>query len=253
MAALYLRSLGYVLVEAANGEDAVRRVAETPCALILMDLNLPGIDGPEATRRIRGLTGVGSGVPIVGMTAADHDVRRRSCLDAGMNDVVDKVTLLSALPDLLRRFIGRPPKMAALSSTPRQAGRPTIDAPTIDAPSINDHLGVAELEQRLGLLGRQELAHAFAQFADQGRQTLADLERAWRDGRGAEAAALAHRLGGGAATFQLIGLRSILLGLDAALRQPAVDQAAVEDLVGRLKQTWPQTLAAFERWLDSGP
>jgi len=240
MAALYLRSLGYRIFEAASGEDAMRTALGAPLVLILMDLNLSGMDGLEAARRIRAL---GRTVPIVGMTAADHDGRRRSCLDAGMDELVDKVGLLSALPEVLRRFVTGAASGAARSEAALKAGPAEEDG----------ELDVAELNNRREIIGRVEMVRLFAGFSVQGRRTVGDLDRAWRDGRRGDAADLVHRLGGGAAMFQMVALHSVLARLEAALRRPAVDDGEVSRVVRRVvDHGWPRAEAAFERWLGSG-
>ena len=148
MAALYLRALGYQVVEAVDGEDAVRNIGETPCNLILMDLNLPGVDGLEATRQIRARSPGSSQIPIIGMTAAEHNERRQSCLDAGMNDVIDKVSLLPALPELLRRIV----RQASADASPP---RPWAIEPSAE----NSDLGVSELNSDILIRTEFRSAH----------------------------------------------------------------------------------------------
>lgn len=239
MAGLYLQSLRYQVIEAVDGEDAVRKAGDAPSDLILMDLNLPGIDGLEATRRIRALSGDISRVPIIGITAADHTERRPSCLDVGMDDVIDKVSLLSALPGLIRRFVGRRASGEASFSPPR----------TIEPAEENANLNLAELNCRLDLIGRDGLARAFEGFSDQGQRLLPEMTLAWREGRHGDSAAIAHWLCGSAATFQMVGLRSVLAGLETALRRPDIDEIEVSKRLDQLTKAWSRSVGAFEHWL----
>ena len=242
MAALYLRALRYRVVEAVDGEDAIRKVREAPCDLILMDLNLPGVDGPEATRRIRALGSWLTRIPIIGMTAADHNVRRQFCLDAGMNDVIDKVSLLPALPDLLRCFV-RPASVDASPPLPE----------AIEASRDNPELGVSELNCRLGLIGRDTMARTFEGFYSQGQRLLKELDVAWLEGRHSEAAAVTHQLCGGAATFQMISLHTTLADLETALRAPTICDEDVAAQLAQLSDTWTKSIAGFKAWLESHP
>ena len=75
---------------AANGADAVREAAANRYDLILMDVQMPLMDGLEATRRIRALPGVPADLPIIAMTA--HAMRGdwEKSLAAGMNDHLTK-------------------------------------------------------------------------------------------------------------------------------------------------------------------
>jgi len=247
MAALFLRSLGWQVVEAKDGECAVGEALGTPFDLVLMDLNLPGVDGPEATRRIRAIPdGEASRVPIIGMTAANHDERRQDCLDAGMDDVIDKVSLMSAIPGLLRRFAGR-----TAAAVPDLRSPPPPPANDLEARDTD--LGLGELNCRLDLIGRDEMARVFAGFSAQGTRHVAELGQAWREGRYGDAGAAAHRLAGGAATFQMIGVHGLLIRLETALRRPIVDGGEVSGLLDRVARAWPPSVAAFERWLAAGP
>jgi signal transduction histidine kinase/DNA-binding response OmpR family regulator len=75
---------------AANGVEAVQAVHQRNFDVILMDMQMPEMDGLEATKRIRQLGAMGRAVPIIAMTANAMQEDRRRCLEAGMNDFVAK-------------------------------------------------------------------------------------------------------------------------------------------------------------------
>lgn len=86
-----LERSGLPVTIAANGEEAVRAVKEKDFAAVLMDVQMPVMDGYEATRRIRKLEGSSqSSIPIIAMTAHAMTGDREGCLAAGMNDYVPK-------------------------------------------------------------------------------------------------------------------------------------------------------------------
>ena len=84
-----LEIVGCAVDVAEDGLAAVRRAAATDYRLILMEMQMPHLDGLEATRQIRQLPGRGA-IPIVAMTANAFDDDRQRCLDAGMDDFIAK-------------------------------------------------------------------------------------------------------------------------------------------------------------------
>ena len=77
---------------------------ENDVSLVLMDCQMPGMDGFEATRAIRAMNGHGSRVPIVAMTAASLTSARQQCLESGMNDFLVKPVKLDTLRAMIERW-----------------------------------------------------------------------------------------------------------------------------------------------------
>ncbi|MAT83434.1 MAG: hypothetical protein CMQ43_13820 [Gammaproteobacteria bacterium] len=100
-----LERLGWEADVAANGERAVESVTARRYELVLMDLQMPVMDGLEATRRIRDLPG-GGGLRIVAMTANAMEGDRESCLAAGMDDYLAKPVKLEELERVLAPLAG---------------------------------------------------------------------------------------------------------------------------------------------------
>jgi CheY-like chemotaxis protein len=102
---IQLTRLGYRVVEAAGGREAVEAVRQECPVLILMDLTMPVLDGYEATRLIRRIEGA-RGVVIVAFTALSSGASRASALAAGCDDFVRKHLGMKELSALLERHLG---------------------------------------------------------------------------------------------------------------------------------------------------
>jgi two-component system cell cycle response regulator DivK len=99
-----LQFSGYEVIEATSGEDGVRLAASEEPDLILMDLQLPGIDGAEALRRIR--AGERSReVPVVAVTAFAMDHDREDAFASGFTGYVEKPISIRRLPQQVKDFL----------------------------------------------------------------------------------------------------------------------------------------------------
>jgi two-component system, sensor histidine kinase and response regulator len=105
VAALVLRKRGYRVEVAADGEAAVERVASGGCDAVLMDCQMPVMDGYEATAEIRRREGAGAHVPIIAMTAHSMEGDRQRCIDAGMDDYLAKPLQPEELDRALARWV----------------------------------------------------------------------------------------------------------------------------------------------------
>jgi signal transduction histidine kinase/CheY-like chemotaxis protein len=90
LALAVLERAGHSVAVASDGEQAIRAVADEPFEVVLMDIQMPGMDGLSATRAIRALPGPESRIPIIAMSANVLPDEIRRCHEAGMNDHVGK-------------------------------------------------------------------------------------------------------------------------------------------------------------------
>jgi CheY-like chemotaxis protein len=105
-----LTRLGYAAHVASNGEEALKAIALHEYALVLMDCQMPLLDGFEATRRIRAEESEHGGgrLTIVAMTANAAEGDRERCLEAGMDDYLPKPIVREALEAMLRQRLAQP-------------------------------------------------------------------------------------------------------------------------------------------------
>jgi len=105
VAALLLRRQGHIVSVVEDGLAALEAVAEGEFDLVLMDMQMPGMDGIAATRAIRALSGGRGTLPIIAMTANAFHSDRELCLAAGMDDYVSKPIDLEALDRAIRQVL----------------------------------------------------------------------------------------------------------------------------------------------------
>jgi DNA-binding response OmpR family regulator len=121
---LYLQKAGYTVDRAATGQEGLDLAARQPPALILLDLNLPDMDGLDVCRKLRN----DSQVPILMLTARDDDVDKIVGLEVGADDYLTKPfnprELVARIRSILRR---------AAAPAPKTRGRKEIGTISIDA------------------------------------------------------------------------------------------------------------------------
>jgi two-component system sensor histidine kinase/response regulator len=176
-----------------RGSDAVARAASERFDLVLMDLNMPDMDGFTATRLIRQREGQGARVPIVAVTAHDASSHRDKCLHADMDDILTKPYTLEDCTRLLKRWLERD------SAVPAPVVKLATPSPKIESLASVDALAVASL-RKLRTGAHTDLYTRLVElFRSASAESLSQL-RAAMDGRDlAASAGVCHKLASSAA------------------------------------------------------
>jgi CheY-like chemotaxis protein len=157
VAAAMLGHLGYAVDVAANGREAVERVEAGPAyTAILMDCQMPELDGFEAAAAIRQRERDGQRVPIIALTAAAMSTDRERCLASEMDDYLAKPVRMELLERVLRRHQGLSPEPAAVAesaSASTQEGPIDLDALALLRAQVAPYAAGGEdvLRQMIGL------------------------------------------------------------------------------------------------------
>ena len=231
---------GYRNVEVAgNGREAVDSLARESYDVVLMDCQMPVLDGFAATAEIRRLPGAAAKVPVIAMTANAMKGDRERCLDAGMDDYLAKPIKPEEVFAAIERYV-------QLS----QAGVAQGAAAPVDSPAARDEPAVeeagvpaADFSAAIERLGGQDVWDEIAgMFADETRERLAILEKTLAAGDHDAVRHEAHTIKGGSAELLLEDIRELAHQLEVQGREGKLDGADV--LLGKLNAAFRQFCAA---------
>jgi PAS domain S-box-containing protein len=252
----FLQALGLTVDLAADGVLALQKMQRQGYDVVLMDMQMPVMDGLSATRAIRQLPGL-QALPIIAMTANAMAQDRERCIEAGMNDHIAKPIDVQELVAKLRRWAAPDAR-----GQPVSAASPRLSAAIQEPGWVAALAALDGLDARLGLRqtqGREALyREILARFVGSQRDAAAGVARALQGGRHDEAQRLAHTLKGLAAQIGALPLREQAERLETALRDGGSDPTALlaaiaaelprlcDGIAARLPATAPQTARAHD-------
>ncbi|MBI5108576.1 MAG: PAS domain S-box protein [Rhodocyclales bacterium] len=216
-----LHAVGLEVDTANDGREAVIRAEAGDYQLILMDMQMPNMDGLDATRAIRKMPGWGS-KPILAMTANAFDDDRRACEDAGMNDFIVKPVEADALYQTLHSWL-------ALSTHPLPVAA-AAERVAVPAANSGDSGGLPRalaefdgLDTARGLLvlrGKADLyLRLLRQLARGHREDALEMRKDFAAGRVDAVRQRAHALKGAAGSLAAIHLQAAAEAVEQALRE----------------------------------
>ncbi len=209
--------MGHEVTVAANGAEGLALVGSRAFDLVLMDMQMPVMDGLEATRAIRRSEGLRH-IPIVAMTANAFNTDRDACLEAGMDDFLTKPVDREALEAAMDRVFGAVPPVAGRAPEPSDAAEAT-------PPALSDKR-VAMLRSELGDDGVEFLIGTFLEDAS---GLIRDLSAALGDDDAGAVRRALHTLKGSAGNVGFLEIEWLATRLMA--ESPAIDTTLLSRLV----------------------
>ena len=229
-----LEHAGFTCTVACNGERALQLLAQAPFDLVLMDWQMPDMDGLEATRRLRrGDAGERNRqVPVVALTANAFAEDREACLAAGMNDFVTKPVLATHLVAVVERWAVRDrwPGTTPSDGGPAATAAPAAATTPAYDPAVLRKLPMVADGSDPGYVDR--LLDLFARTVD---QTLATIAQAIADTDLLAVQHALHSLKSSAGQVGALALAAEAARGEAALRRGELEPAALPPLLQRLQ------------------
>ena len=225
LASLQLKELGLQSRVVASGADALAALGQQAFSLILMDCQMPEMDGFQTARTIRELElARGMRTPIVAVTAQSHYADRDLCLEAGMDDFISKPVTLNKLRHVIQRWVH--------DTNPPQAKPALLQPPG----KINDDLciGLTHLKTQFGDEVGSDL---MSDFVKEVEVMLKQLEVDLKERRSADLRKIIHRLTGLCPAFHAVALGSLSQEIHDELK--ANNWPLVEVLLSRNERNFP--------------
>ena len=242
-----LERIGYRVDVAADGRQALEALRHNDYAAVLMDVQMPEMDGHEATAEIRRREGAGRRTPIIALTANAMRGDRERALAAGMDDYVIKPVKREELEAVLKRWVSpqESPKPDAVAAT---AG-PDRSAPGEEDAPLDE--GVLTALRRLQGEGEPDiLGKLVGFFVGDARLQIAALRERVEAGEAREVERIAHALKGGSGSLGATRMAAICSALEDA--GASSDLRAAPELLERLEGEFGRASAALEAKIARG-
>lgn len=215
-----IKSLGYRADVVGNGLEVLDAIQRQTYDIVLMDVQMPEMDGLDATRKIRAIMPGPDGPFIIAMTANAMHGDEEICLKAGMDEYLTKPIRSADLKSSLERWSERHPEVPkAVQGDGLPRDRETLSG---------------QLAEIHDLGGDELVAELMAEFQVQIESDLAEIVAAARGSDYAELLRLAHRLKGGSSTVGVTAVTAICVALEKAAAEESED--AVAAIIERLSR-----------------
>ncbi|MDP1634364.1 MAG: response regulator, partial [Gallionellaceae bacterium] len=236
-----LRDVGFVVELAGNGQIALDKIRTAQYDIVLMDMQMPVMDGVTATREIRKEARFAN-LPVVAMTANAMQGDRERCIAAGMNDHVAKPIEPEELWQALLKWV-RPKQLpTALAAILPQAG---------ELPAMIEGLDIADGLRRV--LGKKQLyLWMLRKFISGQRSATAEIRRALDNDDSGSAELLIHTLKGVAGNIGATAIQHLAETIETAVRE-RLPRRQLDDRLSKLDEPLAKLIAQMEQQLPEEP
>ena len=219
-----LELLGCQVTIAANGREAIRALAQSTYDLVLMDCQMPEMDGFAATAAIRRSEGPMRQIPIIALTANAMEGDQQRCLAAGMDDYLSKPFTQEKLRKLLQHWTQRL-QIASTAAQDSVSVSPPTAPPIVTTVPLLDQGALTELQQ-LQRPGQPNVVHkCITTYLTDAQHLSAALQRSITEGDNATLREVAHSLKSSSAQVGARRLAELCKDLEQLARAQAVAQA----------------------------
>ncbi len=236
-----LTRLGYDCDVAGDGQDALRMLQDRHYDAVLMDMQMPRMDGLEATRRLRAMGGPTARIPVIALTASALVSDEQRCRQAGMDHFLSKPLRKQDLADTLRAALPAPADEQA--PHPRHVEQPD----RLDSHPLLDPAVLAELRE----LPPAFLTRLVTSYVRNAHGAAGDITIAARDNDLPQLTRLAHRLRGSSGTLAGHKLAATCARLEHAVEDG--DATTVQILARHVVVQTQEFCAALQAEVETAP
>ena len=243
---LFLEKESHVVVGVSNGLEAVEHFQKERFDIIIMDVNMPIMDGMEATRQIRALEkGKNHAIPIIAFTADDSKEDQKIFQEAGMNGIIAKPINFKMLSSLIQQQTAPPVVLSDINTDPEPAAKNRPQEALTAPPPLPEINGIA-IKKAIENWGSLSVFMAqLHRFYETHMNTPTIIEQCAASGNYTDLKGICHALKGLTGNLSLIHLYPLFIKMERAVTQQNIHQ--IQTLLPLLKEAFDAILVQIQQ------
>ncbi|MDH3770085.1 MAG: response regulator, partial [Nitrospirota bacterium] len=228
LVSLLVKKLGHQVELVSNGKEAFKALQQKAFALVLMDCQMPEMDGYEATRAIREWEGHERHTPIIALTAAAMSGDREKCLSAGMDDYLTKPIQPEKLREAFLRWLPQPKENEMTPQNIESPSNPQTSIPKTNpeevVSSANKTMDSEKMAELRALGGNDFVVKIITQFVKDASECVTQLQNAIDTENREELTKVAHGLKGICRNIGIEQLAELALAMEEQGRHDSFEK-----------------------------